>query len=208
MFGRNVPCVSDCSDAAIDRALGLKANSNVPICDEMKAAHDKLGGLGVDRTGFVIPRTDSCVLHSPTFALHSARIGTQTRRRVNQRRTHMKQHIVVATCGAVALILGTAQFALAAMDSVRPVPPKRVETVLCPEHVSVVLQPTSPAPGWKTNKSPVTLSPDTKNLPRVESKTLICYYAMPDGYNAFTYFQAQGARTCTVRPDHKGFECH
>ena len=115
----------------------------------------------------------------------------------------MQQHLIAA-CGAVALTLGTAQFAMAAMDT----KPMRVQTVLCPEHVSVVLQPTSPAGGWKTNKSPVALSPDSKNLPRVESNTLICYYAMPDGYNAFTYFQAEGARKCTVRPDNKGFECH
>ena len=81
------------------------------------------------------------------------------------------------------------------------------KTVLCPTHVSVVLNPTAPAAGWKTNSAPVTLSPDKKNLPRIESGTLICYYAMPDGYNAFTYFQPT-SRICTVRPDYTGFECH
>ena len=87
-------------------------------------------------------------------------------------------------------------------------PMGRAQTVLCPTHVSVVLNPTAPAAGWKTNPAPVALSPDAKNLPRVESGTLICYYAMPDGYNAFTYFQPTGSRSCTVRPDHTGFECH
>jgi hypothetical protein len=46
--------------------------------------------------------------------------------------------------------------------------------------------------------SPAALSLDAKNPPRVESNELICYYAMPDGYNAFVYFQALGARTCAV----------
>ena len=88
----------------------------------------------------------------------------------------------------------------------KPMP--RQQTVLCPTHVSVVLNPTAPAAGWKTNNAPVTLSPDAKNLPRVESGTLICYYAMPDGYNAFVYSQPTGSRSCTVRPDNTGFECH
>lgn len=84
-----------------------------------------------------------------------------------------------------------------------------VETVLCPTNVKVVLQPTpAPATGWSTNNSPVSLTADPKNLPRVESGEMICYYAMPDGYNAFVYFQGLAGRTCTVRADHTGFECH
>lgn len=46
-------------------------------------------------------------------------------------------------------------------------PMARQQTVLCPTHVSVVLNPTAPAAGWKAGKAPVALSPDAKNLPRV-----------------------------------------
>jgi hypothetical protein len=115
----------------------------------------------------------------------------------------MKYQLTVA-CAALALALGCGQ---AAAD-VAPKPLMRVQNVPCPTHVSVVLHPTMMAPGWTTNNVPVALSPDTKNLPRVESNTLICYYAMPDGYNAFGYFQALGGRTCVVRPDNTGFKCH
>jgi hypothetical protein len=65
-----------------------------------------------------------------------------------------------------------------------------------------------PAPGWMTNNAPVQLSLDAKNPPRVESNTLICYYAMPDGYNAFVYYQATAGRTCTVVSNNTGFICH
>src|SRR6516225_2214402 len=63
---------------------------------------------------------------------------------------------------------------------------QRTETVACPTDVKVVLTPSSSASGWSTNPAPVSLSLDAKNLPRVESDQMICYYAMPDGYNAFT----------------------
>lgn len=112
---------------------------------------------------------------------------------------------LTAAGAALALTLGCIP---AAADLAPPMPPVRVQNVPCPTHVSVVLRPAAMAPGWTTNNAPVALSLDAKNPPRAESNTLICYYAMPDGYNAFVYFQAEGGRTCVVRPDKTGFECH
>ena len=121
-------------------------------------------------------------------------------------------HRLTAACAAMAFVLGSVGFASAATDSMSNMsamkPMARMQTVMCPTHVSVVLHPTVPAAGWSTNNAPVALSPDAKNLPRVESGTLNCYYAMPDGYNAFVYFQAVGSRICTVRADKMGFDCH
>ena len=87
----------------------------------------------------------------------------------------------------------------------RPMP---AQNVPCPTNVSVVLHPTPHAVGWMTNNAPVALSLDSKNSPRVESNELICYYAMPDGYNAFVYFQPLNGRTCAVATGNTGFICH
>jgi len=116
----------------------------------------------------------------------------------------MKIHMMAA---AMALALSSVP---AAADSAppRPMTMVPVQNVLCPMHVSVVLHPTMPAPGWTTNNAPVQLSLDLKNPPRVESNTLICYYAMPDGYNAFVYSQATAGRTCSVISNNMGFVCH
>lgn len=84
---------------------------------------------------------------------------------------------------------------------------QRTETVACPTDVKVTLAPASSASGWSTNPAPVTLAPDAKNPPRVESDTMICYYATPDGYNAFTYFQGLAGRSCVVNGDNTGFRC-
>jgi hypothetical protein len=120
----------------------------------------------------------------------------------------MKRRLTAAGAAMVFMFggLGTVSAQTTGMSG--PKPMMRVQNVPCPVHVSVVLHPTMPAPGWMTNNAPVALSLDAKNPPRVESNTLICYYAMPDGYNAFVYFQALGSRTCIVRPDNAGFECH
>jgi hypothetical protein len=117
----------------------------------------------------------------------------------------MRLHLTAA-CAAMALTLGSALAAdTAPARSMAPVP---MQNVPCPMHVSVILRPTALAPGWMTNNAPVALSLDAKNPPRVESNTLICYYAMPDGYNAFVYFQALGGRTCSVVSNNTGFTCH
>jgi hypothetical protein len=110
----------------------------------------------------------------------------------------------MAAGAAMALALGSVQ-ATADLAPPRPIP---AQNVPCPIRVSVVLHPTMPAPGWMTNNAPVQLSLDAKNPPRVESNTLICYYAMPDGYNAFVYYQATAGRTCTVVSNNTGFICH
>ena len=111
---------------------------------------------------------------------------------------------LMAACAAMTLMLGSA---LAQGVNPRVAPPP-MQNVPCPMHVSVVLHPTMPAPGWVTNNAPVALSLDAKNPPRVESNELICYYAMPDGYNAFVYFQALNGRTCGVVFNNTGFACH
>jgi hypothetical protein len=116
---------------------------------------------------------------------------------------------LTAACAAIGLLFGGAAAQTGGMSGPPMQPPiARVQLVLCPTHVSVVLDPTAPAPGWTTNHAPVALSLDAKNPPRVESNTLICYYAMPDGYNAFVYYQPEGSRTCIVNPARTGFECH
>jgi hypothetical protein len=116
---------------------------------------------------------------------------------------------LMAACAASALMFGGAAAQTGGMSGMQMQQPMaRVQMVPCPTHVSVVLDPTAPAPGWMTNHAPVALSLDAKNPPRVESNTLICYYAMPDGYNAFVYYQAEGPRSCIVNPAKTGFECH
>ena len=115
----------------------------------------------------------------------------------------MKRNLMAASA-AMALMLGSAS-----AQGVNPrVAPPPMQNVPCPAHVSVVLRPTVFEIGWITNNAPVALSLDAKNPPRVESNELICYYAMPDGYNAFVYFQALGGRTCTVVSNNSGFVCH
>jgi hypothetical protein len=124
----------------------------------------------------------------------------------------MMQHRISAACAAMVLafFIPTQVIAAEATSTMQSMSGAMMagRTVLCPTGVSVVLKPTAPAAGWSTNNSPVALSLDAKNHPRVESGELICYYAMPDGYNAFVYFQALGGRTCTVRGDNTGFTCH
>jgi hypothetical protein len=125
------------------------------------------------------------------------------------------QYRLMAACAVAAATFGTvalAQYGGGSMGGSAPtmVPhvTPRTETIYCPTAVSVVLTPSMAASGWSTNNSPVSLSPDTKNPPRVESGEMICYYAMPDGYNAFTYFQDVKGRMCTTRSDGTGFSCH
>ena len=118
---------------------------------------------------------------------------------------------ISAACAAMVLAFFVPGQVLAAEASSTMSPTMMMsvgKTVLCPTNVKVVLQPTPPAAGWSTNGTPVSLKADAKTLPRVESGELICYYAMPDGYNAFVYFQALAGRTCTVRADNTGFTCH
>jgi hypothetical protein len=115
----------------------------------------------------------------------------------------MRFHLMAAGA-ALALALGTMQATADAM----PPRPVAVQNVPCPIRVSVVLHPTMPALGWMTNNARVQLSLDAKNPPRVESNTLICYYAMPDGYNAFVYYQATAGRSCSVISNNTGFVCH
>jgi hypothetical protein len=112
----------------------------------------------------------------------------------------------MAACAAMALVFGSAL----AADSTpgRSMAPVPMQNVPCPMHGSVVLHPTMPALGWTTNNAPVALSLDAINPPRVESNQLICHYAMPDGYDAFVYFQALGARTCYVVSNNTGFTRH
>ena len=112
----------------------------------------------------------------------------------------------MAAVAALSIVSGGAAFADGPND--RMAQKHHSRPTMCPMHVSVVLHPTTPAAGWMTNNSPVALSLDAKNPPRVESGELICYYAMPDGYNAFVYFQSLGGRMCTVRADKMGFDCH
>ncbi len=115
---------------------------------------------------------------------------------------------VMAAGAAMVLILGSA-LAQPNMTGVNPrMAPQPMQNVPCPVHVSVVLHPPTQAVGWITNNAPVALTLDAKNPPRVESNELICYYAMPDGYNAFVYFQALGGRMCSVVSDNSGFVCH
>ena len=118
----------------------------------------------------------------------------------------MRLHLTAA----IAALVLTASGALAADTTpVRPMTAMMpMQNVPCPTRVSVILRPTVLAPGWTTNNAPVALSLDAKNPPRVESNTLICYYAMPDGYNAFVYFQSLAGRTCTVVSNNTGFACH
>jgi hypothetical protein len=119
----------------------------------------------------------------------------------------MRIGIAVATA-AVAFAFGGSSIAQGMRPMpVIPQPTTSVRVVRCPEHVAVVLNPTTTAAGWMTNDTSVALSLDAKNPPRVESGRLICYYAMPDGYNAFVYFQSQGQQSCTVLDDKTGFEC-
>ena len=119
------------------------------------------------------------------------------------------RYLLTTVCAAMALTFGG--LGTAAADSAPPRPMTMmtpVQNVPCPVHVSVVLHPTMPALGWSTNNAPVALSLDAKNPPRVESNELICYYAMPDGYNAFVYFQALNGRTCSLVSNNSGFVCH
>lgn len=118
--------------------------------------------------------------------------------------------LLAAACAAASLGLCTAALAQYGATGGMPMMAphmQRTETVPCPTDVKVVLTPNSSASGWSTNATPVSLSPDAKNPPRVESDTMICYYAMPDGYNAFTYFQGVAGRTCVVNGDNTGFRC-
>ena len=113
---------------------------------------------------------------------------------------------VLGLCGEALAQYGSPGGGMGGMPMMVP-HVQRTETVACPTEVKVVLTPSSSASGWSTNPAPVSLSLDAKNLPRVESDQMICYYAMPDGYNAFTYYQGLAGRSCVVNGDNTGFRC-
>jgi hypothetical protein len=112
--------------------------------------------------------------------------------------------IAAALAGAGLAGLGLTQASQAQPHPpMRPAPSMRIP---CPDPAIIKMTPMN-TPDWSTNTAPVQLHIDPLNAPRVESNTLICYYALGNQPGAFVLFRPQGPRACTVEPDMKGFIC-
>jgi hypothetical protein len=108
-----------------------------------------------------------------------------------------------------AAAAGFAGFVMAQSALAQPHPTTRLAhevRVRCPDPAIVKIT-SSNTPDWETKSKPAHLHIDMQNAPRVESNTLICTYALGSQPDAFVLYRPQGARTCTVTPEKKGFVC-
>ena len=109
----------------------------------------------------------------------------------------------------LALIAATAFSIQASGASAQPGAnrPAQSMNIHCPNPATVKMTPVGAA-GWQTNTAPVSLKLDPLNPPRVESNTLICYYALGNQPGAFVLFRSQAGHPCSATSDHTGFVCH
>ena len=79
-------------------------------------------------------------------------------------------------------------------------------SVLCPNPAALRMVPVG-TPAWSTNPAPVHVTLDPLNPPRVESNTMICYYALGNQPGSYVLFRPTNGMPCHATSDQKGFVC-